>query len=359
MTKNAYLPGLNTIRAYAAMCIVIAHISIYAHQPFVESLFIINAWNAVTLFFVLSGFLITHKLLVEKDATGTVNLRQFYMRRISRIWPLAYLILGLGILVLPVVQPIDKSGLVQIGTGDWLAMLLLSAHVPDAFHQLDYLAPLWSIGVEEWFYALWPAFLKKWAVFAVSIVVIVIYLGIGVFFIPAALKESEFLKRWQTLYSFMRFDCMAVGALAAWIFHYRPHLRIVVYRMDKLITVCILLIVALGLQPGASWDIATASIFALWLLNVATNPRTMWRFLEQPFLSYLGKVSYGIYLWHPMIILASAAVLRTLNIENSFLYYATAILATIAVSHLSYHYFESRFLQSKSVFVLASVGTES
>ena len=83
--KTSYLPGLNTLRAYAALAVIFSHINeniiplptVFAYA----AKFFIDAQSAVSLFFVLSGFLITYLLLREFDATGTVSVRKFYIRR--------------------------------------------------------------------------------------------------------------------------------------------------------------------------------------------------------------------------------------------------------------------------------------
>src|SRR5262249_49570443 len=117
--KPVYFPALNAIRAYAAIAVLIAHAEqiqrllgistdngLYAwlgpHFP--------NAPDSVTLFFVLSGFLITYLLLVEKQRTGTVAVGKFYARRCLRIWPLYYLVFLLGFVVLPLcLRPADYA----------------------------------------------------------------------------------------------------------------------------------------------------------------------------------------------------------------------------------------------------------
>ena len=103
-SAGVYFPGLNGIRGIAAMIVLIFHIDQYTRQYF--DMADIGIWKtdmqkfAVVMFFVLSGFLITFLLLVEKKDTGRISFRKFYARRILRIWPVYYLVLFVGMALL-------------------------------------------------------------------------------------------------------------------------------------------------------------------------------------------------------------------------------------------------------------------
>src|SRR6187402_3562068 len=103
--KAIHFPGLNNLRFLAALVIFVYHQEykkklLGFEYHWVDQLFTIGDL-AVTLFFVLSGFLITYLLLAEKKAINTIDIKKYYMRRILRIWPLYYLILLLGFFILP------------------------------------------------------------------------------------------------------------------------------------------------------------------------------------------------------------------------------------------------------------------
>src|SRR5690349_12370889 len=96
--KPLYLPGLNALRAIAALVVLLVHFTIYFANPLGVHNFIIynhgvQAPLAVTLFFVLSGYLITSLLILEKETKGQINISAFYLRRILRIWPLYFFII--------------------------------------------------------------------------------------------------------------------------------------------------------------------------------------------------------------------------------------------------------------------------
>lgn len=106
MYKNiAYFKGLNALRFFAASLVVLHHTATIGKK---DGLFDLCDWglfrngaNAVNFFFVLSGFLITYLLLKEHEQSGTVGIKQFYLRRVRRIWPLYFLLIIIGTLLLP------------------------------------------------------------------------------------------------------------------------------------------------------------------------------------------------------------------------------------------------------------------
>src|SRR5436190_10849402 len=95
-----YLPGLNALRFFAAFFVVISHAGISLYKLGLQDpgtlVFLNRGGDAVDFFFTLSGFLITYLLIVELNKTGTVSIKQFYLRRIYRIWPLYFLIVVAG-----------------------------------------------------------------------------------------------------------------------------------------------------------------------------------------------------------------------------------------------------------------------
>lgn len=163
--KIVFLPGLNGIRTIAALGVMVSHITLALGALDLDiSLFgykngNISAWalgeHGVTMFFVLSGFLITFLLLKEKEKYKEINVKSFYMRRILRIWPLyyVYLVICLALYVLL------YDGNVVCGTT--LLYVFFLANIPFILETtLFCLEHLWSIGVEEWFYIFWPFLFK-------------------------------------------------------------------------------------------------------------------------------------------------------------------------------------------------------
>jgi len=162
--NKIFFPGLNGIRAIAALIVIVFHTDQWSHYFALKSY---GFWDlrmqsyAVVLFFVLSGFLITSLLIKEKEKFGTINLPKFYFRRILRIWPVYYTVLIIGFSLI-VIFP----GAIELGEKHNLKLTFLSYAVliPNIGFYFGYspdlVSILWSVGVEEQFYFFWPLIVK-------------------------------------------------------------------------------------------------------------------------------------------------------------------------------------------------------
>ena len=166
MPKSAiYLPGLNGLRAMAAVSVVLSH-TIHALGQFKLNPFLLGTNNdggtqglllagfGVSIFFALSGFLITYLLLIEKEQAG-IDIKKFYVRRILRIWPLYYVYLLLALItIISLNLYFNRTAL--------LLYVFYSANIPFILGiTLPFLVHYWSLGVEEQFYLFWPWIIKK------------------------------------------------------------------------------------------------------------------------------------------------------------------------------------------------------
>src|SRR5205085_6931243 len=113
---GVYFANLDALRFFAASAVLFSHIE--SRKPeyslpnsFLRQTYINIGSFSVTLFFVLSGFLITYLLLLEKETSKSINIKNFYARRILRIWPLYYLLVLTGLLVVPYVPLFDMPRL--------------------------------------------------------------------------------------------------------------------------------------------------------------------------------------------------------------------------------------------------------
>jgi peptidoglycan/LPS O-acetylase OafA/YrhL len=170
--QPVYFPNLNGVRFIAAFSVLIHHTeqikflmgldNIYAHY-FIKNL----GKLGVGLFFVLSGFLITFLLLSEKQRRGDISTKDFYIRRILRIWPLYFIIVILGFFVFPAIPIFDEPLRSQYYfDADFFKrlpfFLLFLPNLGFVFFRSPYLcAQTWSVGVEEQFYAIWPWIIKS------------------------------------------------------------------------------------------------------------------------------------------------------------------------------------------------------
>jgi len=204
MEERLHLKGLNGLRAIAAISVVVAHIHFRGSQ-------FKGIWPqglgsySVTIFFTLSGFLITYLLLTEKKK-AEISIRNFYIRRILRIWPLYFAYLLVAIILICIQTPGKLPGLLPF-------YLFFAANVPNILStSLPYLGHYWSLGVEEQFYLFWPWLIKKPAhVFRAMIIFI------SIFFVLRLIARYLYIKHGYYIpinaFNHTRFDCMAIGGI--------------------------------------------------------------------------------------------------------------------------------------------------
>lgn len=365
-SKSVYFPNLNGLRAIGASIVMIGHVDFIKLLWGVSNVqwFPVFGKIGVALFFSLSGFLITSLLFNELDATRTIRLKDFYIRRILRIWPLYYWVVLLGLLVLnriPALKiPVLSDGMYQNMTV--LGVLNVLLIIPNFTHfYIPYSDQRWSIIVEEQFYLIQPAVVRIFRTrkrlvvvfcllaFSSEIVAGLIrvfhldrHISAGV--LGAVMEQLKYL------------GCIAVGCLASTLIYKREsRLKELLFSVP-LQWVVLVTIVALALLSFYWWRNEEAVdfrvycvLFSIVVVNGGLNPRNIYR-LETPVLNFLGKISYGIYMYHMMCIGIAFAIVRwvTANVVlQNILLYILSIGLTILVSWLSYDYFESFFLRLK------------
>lgn len=326
---KVYFPGLNTIRLYAAVCVVVHHVLNVSHTiPSIT----MTGGNAVTLFFVLSGFLITYLLLEEKRKTGTIDLAGFYWRRNLRIWPLYYLVVILAYLT-PVLRPAAWTWPYTFGFGVAFIHNVEGAGLSQIGH-------LWSIGVEEIFYLLWPILLRRYPVVRVCALVILARFVIAFLTPYGASAEVAYVL------DLFRFECMAIGGLAAWLYHTRAQgrsrqwLRVLYYPVVAWLMFALIVLVNFNAAWGDTFMLSF--VFAVVILNIATNPR--FPKFEHPWLSWWGQRTYGVYMWHYPII---GVLAGTIAVLGWTLGTVLTVAATLIVAAASYQWVELPFLRLK------------
>lgn len=341
-----YLPGLNGIRAIAALIVLFSHIWQFQYWfGFSEPAYVPYdaAGLGVTLFFVLSGYLITYLLILEKEKSRTVALGKFYIRRILRIWPLYYLILSISIFVVDI--------------GDTSCTMLCFFLMPNVAVALacipSVIVPLWSIGVEEQFYLGWPILVKYSKKILPSLIgVIVVYLLIKLIF---RFVGSEAL---NTFIGLTRVDSMAIGGLGAWWANSNRVGHHFIFNKATQITSWIIFFVGCSggmfYLPAFIEQEVYSSIFILIILNVSLNPKPIVS-LENRIFDWMGKISYGIYLSHLLILYLLSAIIQDKLTSLPFgllFYFVVSVVLVLTVAYLSYTYFERFFIRVKKKFMV-------
>jgi peptidoglycan/LPS O-acetylase OafA/YrhL len=357
---RVYFPNLNGIRSIAALLVIFHHIeqfkSLFGLDSYWDKSKFISVIGSlgVTLFFVLSGFLITYLLLIEEKNTATINIKDFYIRRILRIWPLYFLIVLLALFVFPRfeffrIPGIDISTVYSnFGIKLILYLTFFANLALTSYGVIPFVSQTWSIGTEEQFYLIWPVllkFLKKNRII-LMVSIVVLYL-----IIKAALFRYDQSRMIYNFWSVFKIDIMATGGLFALLSFYRYKFLSVL--TNKILFYCVLiftiLLISLGYHFPYFHDEVYALLFGILILNFACTEGIGLSLEFEPF-KYLGKISYGLYMYHPIAILFTLKIGLILNLTSNFIMYPLAILFAVGISSLSYEFFESRFLLMKLRF---------
>jgi len=309
---SARLPSLDGWRAVSILLVLGAHCKeAYGFPSALAPLFIwlFDGDLGVRFFFIISGFLITWLLLLEKERSGKVNLGHFYARRALRILPVYFAFLGILALLqhfTPFHQPASAwIGNITFTTNYAQGVTWASGH-------------LWSIAVEEQFYLAWPAI---FLLANVSRIKPIFSKSLWVFAIPICIapvvRVISYLHLWPhalqplfTNYSFFKYmDSLAIGCACALVYSNR-HAQLLHWLQPRfrLVPVCALFFILTPLILGRLFlmGIVTVPIgnslqglgIALLLLQSVLFPRFgFYGFLNTPALCQIGVLSYSIYIW--------------------------------------------------------------
>ena len=362
-TARFYHPELDVLRFFAFLLVFCHHA--LPHDPAFWTklgvpLFLarivagVGATGAfgVSVFFVLSSYLITELLLREKDLMGTLDVKSFYIRRILRIWPLYFAFLALAVAlqwIIPGQQVSSRAGLwFSLLAGNWFIV----------FHGFpsSVIFPLWSVSIEEQFYITWPAVVRRVSESGMLLIAAALlalataarfYLGMH------HLGESEI---WCN--TFVQLDPIAVGILIAVL------LRGEMPRLSRLARAGLLLAGMIGLALGSLFfgiknDPLTTTRIVLGYPSVAIGGALLLLSVLRSAdrkpnrtLIYLGRISYGLYVFHVLGLLISDHFIsdQTASLFRYGVRVTVALGVTIAMAAISYRWLETPFLNLKQRF---------
>lgn len=377
-----YFPGLNGIRFIAAFSVIVHHVeqtkywanlpNVWGKSVFIDSL----GHRGVSLFFTLSGFLITYLLMAEISKTSTVNVYKFYVRRTLRIWPLYYFITLFTFFVLPHLVTLPGiSG--DLNTDFYIKLFLYLILIPNIARQM-YPSVLgsnqaWSVGIEEQFYAYWPL-LVRWfkrnlmmffVVFIVIKIAVQLLLMASIELFPAS-DWIRYLRFANTAWRFLQVEQMAIGAMGAYLlFHgFQRYLSVIYHPVTMWITFAAILISLFVHASFVGFSIIEAVAYTILILNISTNKQCPVK-LNAPWLQKMGDISYGIYMYHTICLAVGIRLLMNINLPqaswvwfNVVMYTVPAAL-TLGVSWLSYQYLEMPFIKLKERFMVVKSSTHS
>lgn len=334
--RKRHLPALDGLRAVAVGVVMLSHDGISA----------VPGDLGVTAFFVLSGFLITWLLLKERERTGGVSLRAFYLRRALRIFPAYLAFIGLSI-------GMDAF----LGT-PWahsriLAALTYTINYQNAFNgHTGPAAHAWSLAVEEQFYLLWPLLMvllgpvKRARVGLVALIIAVcawrsfLFLGMGA-------PDSYVYNAFDT-----RFDSLAIGCLLAMVAASPGFLRAahaVARRAWYPLPVVAAIYVSRELI-GSNWhysagftvDSLLVAVLITQLLQLSSTRG--WSWLNSRFAVWMGALSYPLYLWHAWGLSAADNITGTEALLPNLV---VGVILSFILASCSYYGIEKYFLGIK------------
>jgi peptidoglycan/LPS O-acetylase OafA/YrhL len=373
--NRIYFPGLNGVRFLAVFIVMLDHIELFKGYLKIDTLWT-DSFSAyigkfgVTIFFVLSGFLITYLLLVEKTGTQTISIKNFYLRRILRIWPLYFILVILGFFILPYFNIFTIPETAPIATDFYERLLLyvfLLANVAFVFFPgIPFAGVLWSVAVEEQFYLFWPHLIKhSKKILFVLLTTLVVYLLIKISCINNCFNADKiFMNKLVKLIERTRFSSMIIGGIGAWVLFNKKQkiLAIVYHPLSQVIAIFIFVIMLFYSNTN---DIPyfnliknefISLIVAILILNIASNKSTIIR-LENKLFDFLGKISYGMYVYHSIIALVCVKLFTYFLPTSDFMYILWSIilillvlLLTVIISYFSYHFIELKILKRKNRF---------
>lgn len=331
------LPALNGLRAVVILPVVIYHFGYAA-----------PAGLSVTMFFVLSGFLITWLMLKEYEATETISLGSFYLRRTLRIFPAYYSFVGASIIA-------DRLFAEPWTPAQIMVAATYTVNYYNAFagHNATPAPHAWSLGVEEQFYLMWPLALlillrrsRRTAALALTACILaapvwraLLHLGRGA---PAHYIYNAFDTR---------FDTLAIGCLIALLGNH-PTFTAFAHTMARRAWYPLITLLALAASHVFSttrydytvrFSIDSMLLGVLLLQLLQLHATTGWKWLDHRVIDYLGTISYPMYLWHAWgISLAEMA-----DFLSKAARLPLAIGATAVLGAASYHMLERPVLAAR------------
>lgn len=355
-TPNFYRPELDVLRFFAFLLVFLLHGLDEIPSRIPESIHMAGRFG-VCVFFLLSAYLITELLEREESSTNDIRLGAFYMRRCLRIWPLYFAVLGVEVLT-RIIFPTEPGYKVRL-----LANLLLMGNWYVVHHgfSLAIGSPLWSISVEEQFYVLWPSvrkfFKRKGAQLFSILMFVVAYITLFWLGYTHASERAVWVN------SFVLFQYFCSGCMLSLLLRGRAPKWNIVTRLLVITAGLVLFAAASYLMFVPSNTNPSAIMSGYFLVNIGSCIVFLGflgateTFSKAGPLIYLGKISYGLYVFHWIVLRVCFKTFAHLggrfHIPTAVVITARlsiALALTILVAAISYRYFEAPVLRFKRKF---------
>ncbi|OTO50602.1 acyltransferase family protein [Enterococcus faecium] len=365
MNRIQYIDGL---RGIAVLMVLFFHLNMFE-----------QGFAGVELFFVISGYIITFLLLREKSNTSTINLSQFYLRRVSRLYP-SLILLVLITMVLFLNFPIESISekftqealFTSLGITNWYELLHTTGYWASGVKSP--LLHMWSIAIEIQFYLFWPLIIKTFLTFDKSkqnrLTTAMFILVAFAFFIGTMVYSYK--TDFNTLYYATQTRALSfiVGGIFASIANNSQ-----LNESKNEVHGWLSFLLTIGLIGGTTWfQLNDISLFRgkiflytllcgslLLVLSQQYRVHFVKQILENPVLLYFGKLSYSLYLWHmPLIIFLTQENIQALTkvtIRNQYVLISIQLICSILIAAVSNRVIEQQLrIRKKAIACLLVLG---
>jgi peptidoglycan/LPS O-acetylase OafA/YrhL len=352
LLAHSYLPSLDGFRAISIILVIVFHFLIsYKSHPYFDNV----ANVGVQFFFVISGFLITTLLIKEQLKTGKISLKKFYVRRICRILPVAYLFLTL-ILLAKFLLPQHLNLVFIIASFFFVRNYFMT---PTGVNHLT--THYWSLSVEEQFYIIFPVLLKvNFRLYVCFLFAIISMSLLGNILINFHIINTEKNHAFDLVfYSINQFGGMAIGSITSILL-----IKGIIPDVSKYVTfkITLLFILIFILCIDGPFRILknlliSCSFAVILVLCLRASNTIYYRFLNHPTIKFVGILSFSLYIWQQPFTL-NLHFFNTTHYVQSFsdkrvinlLIILSSLVSLCIVAYISYFYYEKRFLKLKQKF---------
>lgn len=349
--KRRYITGLDGIRAIAVIMVLAYHLKLALFK---------SGFLGVTVFFVLSGYLITDILISEVEEEGTIDLKNFWLRRIRRLVPA---VMSMAVVIIFVSAVVNRVIFTK-GCKDFLASVLGFNNWWQIFNKVSYFeaagvpSPFthcWSLAIETQFYLIYPLILlgiyklaksreegqaKRGLLFAgVTLLLALISVILMIVLFDPQQDASRVYYGTDT-----RAFSLLFGALLAILWEYRMVPRKLSASVNMVLgslSFAVLLVMTIAINGSSNFwyrggQFIGTILTVLVIYTVSGRKTWLIRFLSNPVLKWIGDRSYSIYLWHyPIILLISK------GIKASWWITLIEIVLSVVLAELSYRFIET------------------
>ncbi len=342
--SQKYIPSLDGLRALSIIVVIVAHFNFYFNNKMVSDV-VGGGRIGVHVFFVISGFLITTLLIKEKINKQDINLKNFYLRRVLRILPVAYSY----IIVLIVLNFCFNIGIKS-------SFFIHQATFTENFNSFFAWKTkhYWSLSVEEQFYLIFPFLLKKnfklYIIISFGLLALSPFLFVAVHYLVTHNRPIPFAIEYSGLFLNQGLYAIIVGSLTAiFLCKYPPTFnlgRVALSAIQCFLVYGIWYFFAHPMSAGVNLLVSALLISQLILSTIYFTDSLFYRILNIKIIRSIGVLSYSLYIWQQLFTYRQPWRPYFRGFES--LLVPVNALAIICVAYLSYRYFERRFLILKN-----------